>query len=481
MQTRRDQLQAYRFVTRRIVSAMLSGEPETTERPMRRFGLAVFGSAMLATIIFAGVGVYGFIFPSGAKLGDPSIVIEKETGARFVYVDGQLHPVLNFASARLLIGAETPEIKTVSAKSLTSYPRGRAVGIANLPDPLPVRAAVAQLGWSGCSLRRSPGSADIVTHLLVGTAPAGGEPLTDRSLLVAPTNTPNRLWLLGNGRRFPVNSGALAPLGLAAAAPLKVTNSLVDGIPVGPDLVAPSVPGRGEAGPAIDGKPSKVGQLYEAAGQNYVLLRSGLSAVGLVMLKLLLAVDIKVTPTTADAATFNRSKETPNFDPAGFPADLPPPGYTDAEPAMVCTEAAVGSAATTATAPTVVVYPRLAAPEVTDDLPARTGPDGVRLADHVALPSGKATLVRTLAAPGDTTPNTTTYLVTDQGVRYALPRTNTKEVLASLDYGGLESTPVPTYLLALMPIGPTLDPDAARLFVDETAPTASPTPSRTTS
>ena len=45
MQSRRDQLQAYRFVTRRIVSAMLSGEPETTERPMRRFGLAVFGTS----------------------------------------------------------------------------------------------------------------------------------------------------------------------------------------------------------------------------------------------------------------------------------------------------------------------------------------------------------------------------------------------------------------------------------------------------
>ena len=56
-------LQAYRFVTRRIVSALLSGEPETTERPMRRFGLAVFGSAMVAAIVFAGVGVVGFLFP----------------------------------------------------------------------------------------------------------------------------------------------------------------------------------------------------------------------------------------------------------------------------------------------------------------------------------------------------------------------------------------------------------------------------------
>lgn len=473
MQSRRDQLQAYRFVTRRIVSAMLSGEPETTERPMRRFGLAVFGSAMVAAIIFAGVGVVGFIFPSGAKLADPSIVIERETGARFVFVDGQLHPVLNFASARLLLGSDAPQVMRVSAKSLSAYPRGRAVGIANLPDPLPDRKAIAEMSWSACSLRRSPGSAEFATHLLVGSAPSGGEALADRSLLVA---SGNKMWLLADGRRFAVGTAALAPLGLAAAKPTKVTNALIDGIPPGPELAAPKVDERGSGGQYINAKGTNIGQLFEAAGQHYVLLRSGLSTVGPLLLKLLLAIDTRVTSIPANEATKNRSKTQPTFDPPGFPAELPPTAYADVEPEMACAQAPTGAAAVTATAPDVMVYPRLTTPQSIEQAPSRTGPDGVRLADRIAVPSGRATLVRTLPAPGDTTPNTTTYLVTDQGVRYALPRVDTGAVLASLGYGGVEPLPVPTFLLSLMPEGPALDPAAARLYVDETSTATTPTP-----
>jgi hypothetical protein len=107
---------------------------------------------------------------------------------------------------------------------------------------------------------------------------------------------------------------------------------------------------------------------------------------------------------------------------------------------------------------------------------ARNGPDGVRLADHVTIPAGRAALVRTLQAPGDTSVNTTTYLVTDLGVKYALPRTDTEKVITSLGYGGIAPQPVPTFLLALLPIGPTFDPTLAGDLVKPEAP-ATPTPS----
>jgi type VII secretion protein EccB len=336
------------------------------------------------------------------------------------------------------------------------------------------------MSWNACSLRRSPGSAELATHLLVGSAPSGGEALADRSLLVAITSgSSTKMWLLANGQRFAVGPAALAPLGLAAAKPTKVTNSLIDGIPPGPELAAPKVDERGSGGQYINAKGTNIGQLFEAAGQHYVLLRSGLAAVGPLMLKLLLAVDTRVTSIPANEATKNRSNTTPTFDPPGFPTELPPAAYTDAEPEMECVQAPTGAAAVTASAPDVVVYPRLTTPESIEQASARTGPDGVRLADRIAVPSGRAALVRTLPAPGDTTPNTTTYLVTDQGVRYALPRVDTGAVLASLGYGGLVPMPVPTFLLSLMPEGPALDPAAARLYVDETVTIPRPTPSRT--
>jgi type VII secretion protein EccB len=474
MYSRRDQLQAYRFVNRRLVAALLSGEPETTDRPMRRFGLAVFGSTMVAAIVFAAVGVYGLIVPSAAKLPDPAIVIEQDTGARYVYVDGELHPVVNFASARLVLGSDNPQVVRASAQALGGYPRGPAVGIANLPDPLPTRAAIVDSTWSGCSLRRAPGSTEFVNQLVIGPALPGGQPLADQGLLVSQEVVGgSTLWLVTGGHRLRVDQEGLVPLGYAAARPITVTDAVLAGIPPGPDLEVPPITGANKPGLPLDNQPSTVGQLYVASGQFYILLNTGLATVGPIMLKLLRARNASVTTILASTAARYRSPQTPVFDPPGFPTTLPALALDGQEPATVCV-VATPSAPTDAATIDVFVPPGPLAP--IDPTPPRIGPDQVRLADHIVIPGGQATLVRNLPAPGDTTANTTTYLVTDQGVRYALPRDGTDDVLKSLGYGGLVPKPIPKFLLTLLPLGPTLDPVAARQFVID-AGTPSPTPS----
>jgi type VII secretion protein EccB len=351
------------------------------------------------------------------------------------------------------------------------------VGIANLPDPLPDRGAMTSGAWSACSLRRAAGSSEFVTNLIIGDQPTGGEPLGDRALLLEQSTSANiRRWLIMGGKRMQVSNQALAPLGLAGARPIKATNSLIDGIPPGPDLAVPTIPGQGEDGPRVDGRVGKIGQVYLAAGQHYVLLRSGLSTIGPLMKDLLLASGGTPTGISANAATTARSQATPNFDPQGFPTEIPEVAFETEEPAMICA-VAEGAETKTDWSPTIVLHEQLDGVEIGAIGEARTGPDGVRLADHVTIPAGRAALVRTLAAPGDTTVNTTTYLVTDLGVKYALPRRDTEKVAASLGYGGLAPQPVPTFLLSLLPIGPTLDPVAAGDLVKPEAPTTpGPTP-----
>jgi type VII secretion protein EccB len=455
MQTRRDQLQAYRFVTRRIVSALLSGEPETNERPMRRYGLAVFGSAMIATIVFAVAGVIGFLFPSGAKLQDAAIVIERETGARYVFVGGELHPVLNFASARLILGSDNPTIQRVSQRSLQGYPRGEAVGIPNLPDPLPARSAIDMAPWSACSTRRSVGSVDLATHLFIGSEPAGGQALVDRAILVerrAEGGTAR--YLISGGLRFRVAEATLAALGLAAARPIEVTQPFISGLPPGPELRVPSIAGDGSEGPEIAGFRGEIGDVFVAAEQHYVLLGNGLAPVGSVMLDLLLADDPTVTTIPAAAAAEARSATA--FEPAGFPTTLPDLVFADAEPGMLCMVAGPADAGSVS----VVVHERRPDLE-TPQNSVRTGPDGTQLADAVHIKGGRAALVQLAPTAEDTTPNTTAYLVTDQGMRHALPRVETQNVLNSLGYGGIEPMRVPNSLLALLPLGPALDPAEA--------------------
>jgi hypothetical protein len=65
--------------------------------------------------------------------------------------------------------------------------------------------------------------------------------------------------------------------------------------------------------------------------------------------------------------------------------------------------------------------------------------------------------------------------VTDQGIKYPLPRNGLATVQASLGYGDVRPVPVPASILALVPTGVALDPTAAALF--EPPSTVAPSPS----
>src|SRR5690606_14647674 len=109
MWSRREQHQAYQFLNRRIVSAVLSGEPETNELPMRRFGVALFSGVAVALLVVGGFTAYGLMFPGGGRPTENTIIQERETGALYVFVEGMLHPVANWTSARLILGQEEPQ------------------------------------------------------------------------------------------------------------------------------------------------------------------------------------------------------------------------------------------------------------------------------------------------------------------------------------------------------------------------------------
>jgi len=489
MRTRTEQVQAYRFVTRRIVSALLSGEPETTERPMRRFGMAIFGSSMVAAIVFAGVGVYGFINPTGSALDDPSIVIERESGARFVYTKGKLHPVLNYTSARLIVNSDNPAIRTVSAKSLRAYPRGPLVGIVNAPDALPDRRQLATGPWSVCSQPLSDGSQEYATQLIINDVPPGGEPLGDKALLVIRQVGANNVsrYLVWNGRRMFINQRSLSAIRLADVRETEITGSLANNIPVGPNLSVPRIDRAGQPGRLVADRSATIGQVFEASGQAYVLLQSGLATIGQVMKDLLLADGRTITTISANEAAAARSNdpEEKDFDPAGFPPTMPEVVHTDSPPAMVCAVHRLGSSEPSVT---VMVYDAPSAKYPLDLNEARgelqrTGLDGTRIANLVVVPSGQGALVKTLPAQGDTTLNTTTFLITDQGIKYAFVRVSAPEVQVALGYGGIAPIPVPNSLLSLLPVGPTLDKRVAETFVRDvvTTPRApSPTPVEST-
>jgi ESX secretion system ATPase EccB len=434
MWTQRDQLQAYQFLRRRVVSALVAGDANHPASPSRRLliGCAVgLACALLAT---AGFGVYGLLSPgSGAdwqKSGQ--VLLDRDTGATYVLgADKRLHPMLNYASARLLAGGDGSATVQVSASVLGAAPRGATLGIPGAPDTLPSADDLLRGPWAVCTQRPAdrPANAAPVTTALLGARPTGAAvPARAGLLLRGPDGTG---YLLAGGRRYRVDGGAvLVALGLDRAAPVPVGWSFLDALPAGPDLKPIPVTDAGTA-KRIGSLSTVVGQVLRVrpvnGGPRYYLVRDdGVYPVGETEASLVLAAGgpgERDVPASAlgDAV---RPAESSSY-PARPPRPLSPPAAT-----AVCVS---GGRITLGAVPSAAVTVR--------------GGD-TRTADRVYLPPARGALVRA----------GTVWLVTDQGIRYPIADGAAR---SALGYGSVHPARVPAGTLALFPIGPTLSTAAA--------------------
>ncbi|WP_446218079.1 type VII secretion protein EccB [Micromonospora sp. IBHARD004] len=470
MRTRRDQVQAYRFVTRRIVSALLSGDPETNDLPMRRLGMAVFGSVLVAAIVLGGAGAYGQLTGNAAPLEANTLVIERETGATYVFADGLLHPTLNYASARLILNEADPPVRTMSQASIKDRPRGRTVGIVGAPDDLPDRKSLVGLPWSVCDVPDPADPRRSRTRVVIDHPLPGGTPLTDQAVLVR-TDDARYLLTAGSQLRITGDEQALVALKMAGAVTLTVGQQLLNAVPVGPPLRKPTIDGDGSpSGLAVADRPAKIGQVFRAAGRHYVLTRQGLASIGEVTALLLLGDGGQITDITPDQA--GQLLTDQRLEAEGTPPRLPALHEVRAGQTVVCASYRAGAAGGPPTT-TLEVLDRAPA-ELTGDagVAVRQGArDAVRTAESVLLPGGKGVLVQAAAGSGEggaAAAGSAVYLVSGQGVRYPLG-TRSGDALTALGYGGVTPLAVPASLLALIPTGPALERSDALAYYEPAA------------
>ncbi|WCN82040.1 type VII secretion protein EccB [Micromonospora sp. LH3U1] len=477
MRTRRDQVQAYRFVTRRIVSALLSGDPETTNLPMRRLGMAVFGSVVAAAVVLGGVGAYGQLTGNAAPLQDQTLVIERETGATYVFMNGQLHPTLNYTSARLILNKSDAVPRTMSQASLRDRPRGVTLGIVGAPDALPDRKSLTGLPWSVCDVPDPVDTKRSSTRVVIDRALPGGTPLGDGAALVA---VDDQQYVLTNNTRLQVLGGprTSTALNLPDAAKLWVGQQLINAVPAGPPLRKPSLPGEGQSSSRdVAGRSSTIGQVFRAAGRHYVLAREGLVSISEITALLMVSDGGRITDITPNQAADSYVEQ--RVEEEGLPPTMPTFHQTVSGQTVLCATYRAGSAGGPPTT-TLEVFDRAPAELTASDpglVPVRqTRRDAVRTAEAVLLPGGKGVIVQ--ASPGAGTSGSgaagsTIYLITPQGIRYPLGSAAT---LGVLGYDGITPLAVPGSLLSLIPTGPTLNyEDALAVFSPEgPAPTVRP-------
>jgi type VII secretion protein EccB len=452
--SRQDQLHSYQYSLQRVVSALVTHDPDPHRSPLRRAGTTALVSLVIAALAVGGAAVYGLLTGhSTVQIRDESVVfLEKGSGARYVYLgsDARLHPVLNYTSGLLIATAGAPKMVSTSRDRLASVPLGDPLGIPGAPDSLPVKKDLRTGDWSVCTATTE---ADPKSTLLVGEPITGGTvaaaPAAPKALLVSdPTN---RIFLVYGNRRFliPPNraTASLRALGWNAQQPWPVAAAFINAIPLGPDLAAPDIPGFGGRS-TLDGH--RVGQLLTDGQQWSVALTDGAAAVTEVQARLLRARPDAFAPQTLDNAFNNLPpSQTRLSDADGLPADVPDLA-TPTERACMTLPVDRNTGAGLRIDPTV--------PAGTPVRGEAAVPGGVQ-ADFVQITRGKGALVAAAASPSAPPESGTVSVVTDTGRRYPIA---SRDLLGRLGYGAVTPRQVPAQLVALLPQGPALDPARAR-------------------
>lgn len=153
MQSKRDQVQAHGFMMGRLSSGLLTADPDAPESPLGRTTRGVVFGVLVTVLIGAGATVYGLLRPGGNDgwRGERNLVVNRDTGARYLWTgtDGVLHPVRNYASARLIGGSDLPTVDVATA-SLRDIPVGSPAGIPGAPDSLPGPGQLDEGAWHMC-------------------------------------------------------------------------------------------------------------------------------------------------------------------------------------------------------------------------------------------------------------------------------------------------------------------------------------------
>jgi type VII secretion protein EccB len=470
MASRRDELRAHQFLKQRAVSALVVHQTDPEQPPFRRPSVAAWGSLAIALVGLAVAGVIGMVSHKKATTlqAGKSVIVEKGTGARFVFLNGRLEPVANYSSALLALGDHL-DTQNVDGKTLMGIPRGPTVGIAGAPDELPDSKHLLSGGWAMCSQPSTNAAGGRVDSsvLLIGQQPGGGGGAGERAVLVSVAAT-GKQYLIWHGYRHEITDrrSVSAGLALAGESTIPVASAWIDVLPAGPVLAPVPVPGAGGASLALLSRPqTRTGQLFVVpvsgtARQYYLAQAKRLVAITPLQFEIQLAAPatraaypgasphaVRLDPaelTLADQSTAAAAESDP-------PRDRPRFVTPDSPAAAACAAFGAGSAV-----PSVSIGATLPPTTAQQATPGRS-PTGAPLADRVAVPAGHAALVSIVAnsqaAAG------TLALVTDLGKLFPLASSDVPKILG---YGGVTPTRVAAVLAARLPSGPALDPVAAR-------------------
>ena len=462
MKSRRDQVQAHAYVVGRLTSALVHGEPDAPESPMRRTALGTFGGVMLGTLAVAAFLIWGLISPASnaAVFKSGELVVVKQTGSRYIYARGELHPVLNWSSAMLLLKGNAA-ITPVPAAALAKVPEGGPLGIPGAPDALPAATAVNTRSWLVCS-QASHGRP--VVSLAIGERAAVSQVPPGYAVIVRSSD--GTQYLIYGEHRMRLDAPWIAgALGQGRAPVINVSAAWLNAVPAGADLKPLPVADRGAPGPVLGGRSTRVGQVLAdsnigSASQFYLVVAGGVTPISATQAAVLITDPATIaayrgataTPEPVSPAAISTAHVVDEALPdAGGAPPSPPTGYQAIGPQVPCMQ----YAASGGSQPLLVFgAPLRGAPAAVGLTNVTVSPQSAGL---IEVAPGGGALVSPQAAPG--VGAISLFLVTDEGAKFPLPSAT---AATALGYQARRAARMPAGLLGLLPTGPALDLPALR-------------------
>ncbi|MFC4507952.1 MULTISPECIES: type VII secretion protein EccB [Streptomyces] len=314
MASRRDQLNAYTFAKRRMLAAFLQSSPDGSEEGAPRPLRAILPGVIVGVIVMAVFGAWGMFKPTAPKGWDEpnaKVIVASKSTTRYVVLktDGQvqLHPVLNMASAKLLLNAGEGAVVTVAESVLDNgkIPHGVTIGIPYAPDRLPsADEAGSTKRWAVCE-RPSAGGGSVQKAALVLSAKDmkvtdGTGRLQGGQLLYVADPDDQRYVVDATGRAYPIDKGDELLLRAVVGSnrqPQKVSAEWLATLHLGDPITFPDItegqPGDPADAPGqLDDATNKVGMVLKGRDSNtdqyYVVLPGRVAPVSAFVAQLLL-------------------------------------------------------------------------------------------------------------------------------------------------------------------------------------------------
>lgn len=432
MATKKDLIEAQEFSRRRLLTAFTSGAPGGKElEPAKPLRAVAAGVALAAIVVLGGV-FYGLIRP-GMPAGweNNALVLVTDTGARYVSQNGTLHPVLNTASARLLMPAGEYDVIPTDQGAIAGIPIGGTVGILGAPDDLPAPGDLVSDGWTACVVEGG-------TALTIGDAPlaerTGGGVVVVRG---------DDRFVIAGGTRYAVDAesadAVLRAVGVNAAAEAEVDGRWLNLFAPGADLEPLQIPGAGEP---VEGTSFVVGTAVHLQGsaenERFVITDDGeLAALSPVAYQLYLL---------GTGADLGAAVEVGPGEIADLPTAETPAGGADwPDAALEALDSTAAPCALLAHDETGAERTVLAA-AAPADLPAE--------GDSVEVSVDSGALIRAGADGG------LVHLIDATGTAFAVPGAD-EEILGRLGFESDDVTEVAATWLQFLPAGPELTVEAA--------------------